>query len=104
MIFVSEEGQVTRFFEIRRLEVTKSPLACAAQAVSAERPGSAQTSQRKNLPLRLRHLRSGVIPTAAAVAGLMYLLVPPAFAQQDPGVRGGMQNTAGFLQFQGIQI
>src|SRR5262249_12767505 len=49
-----------------------------------------------------RSSRSGVIPTA--VAGLVYLLAPPAFAQQDPGVRGGLQNTAGYLQYRGIPI
>ncbi len=47
---------------------------------------------------------SGVIPTAATVAGLLHLLAPPAFAQQDPGVRGGLQNTAGYLQYRGIPI
>ena len=28
----------------------------------------------------------------------------PAFAQHDPGVRGGLLNTAGMLQFRGIPI
>src|SRR5215468_566396 len=51
-----------------------------------------------------RQLLSGVIPTAAAVAGLLYLSAPLAFAQQDPGVRGGLQNTAGVLQSHGIPI
>jgi Di-haem oxidoreductase, putative peroxidase len=45
-----------------------------------------------------------IIPRAAAAAGLLYLLAPPALAQQDPGVRGGLQNTAGYLQYQGIPI
>jgi Di-haem oxidoreductase, putative peroxidase len=57
----------------------------------------------KSSPLKLG-LPSRVIPTAAAVAGLLYLLAPPAFAQQDPGVRGGLKNTAGYLQYRGIPI
>jgi hypothetical protein len=96
---------VTRFFMVRHHEATESPLAFAVQAVSAKcRPGLAQTSQRESLALKLRHLQSGAIPTVAALIGLMYLLAPPAFAQQDPGVRGGLQNTAGYLQFRGIPI
>src|SRR5215470_13857499 len=58
----------------------------------------------KSRPFDLRHSQCGVIPTAAAAAGLVYLLAPPAFAQQDAGVRGGLQNTAGYLQFQCIPI
>jgi hypothetical protein len=57
----------------------------------------------KSSPFKLG-LPSRVIPTAAAVAGLLYLLAPPAFAQQDPGVRGGLKNTAGYLQYRGIPI
>jgi Di-haem oxidoreductase, putative peroxidase len=57
----------------------------------------------KSSPFKLG-LPSRVIPTAAAVAGLLYLLAPPAFAQQDPGVRGGLKNTAGYLQYTGIPI
>jgi hypothetical protein len=41
---------------------------------------------------------------AAAAAGLLYLLALPALAQQDSGVRGGQQNTAGYLQYRGIPI
>jgi CxxC motif-containing protein (DUF1111 family) len=52
---------------------------------------------------RLAHWSSAVVQTAA-VAGLFCLLAPPAFAQQDSGVRGGLNNTAGYLQYQGIQI
>jgi Di-haem oxidoreductase, putative peroxidase len=55
-----------------------------------------------SLAFDLKHLQCGVIP--AAVAGLVYLLAPPAFAQTDPGVRGGLRNTAGYLQYQGIPI
>src|SRR3984893_17536116 len=58
----------------------------------------------KSISFKLRHLPSGVIPTAATVAGLLHLLAPPAFAQQDPGVRGGLQNTAGYLEYRGIPI
>ncbi len=57
-----------------------------------------------SLVFDLKHLQCGVIPAAAAFAGLVYLLAPPAFAQQDPGVRGGQQNTAGYLQYRGIPI
>src|SRR5215468_2409340 len=90
---------------VRHREATWSPQACAAQAVYGQsRPGFAQSGQRRGLSSKLRHLQSGVIPTAAAIAGLMYLLGPPAFAQQDPGVRGGQQNTAGYLQYRGISI
>jgi hypothetical protein len=45
-----------------------------------------------------------IIPRAAAAAALLYLLAPPALAQQDPGVRGGQQNTAGYLEYRGIPI
>jgi hypothetical protein len=38
------------------------------------------------------------------VAGLLCLLATPAFAQEDSGVRGGLNNTAGYLQYQGIPI
>ena len=41
---------------------------------------------------------------AAAVAAVACVLAIPAFAQQDPGIRGGTQNTAGGLQHQGIAI
>src|SRR6266568_2458563 len=45
--------------------------------------------------------------TACAAAVLLVspnLLLTQALAQQDPGVRGGYQNTAGMLQFRGIKI
>jgi hypothetical protein len=38
------------------------------------------------------------------VVGALCHFVWPAFAQQDPGVRGGLNNTAGYLQYQGIAI
>jgi hypothetical protein len=43
-------------------------------------------------------------PAAAMVAGLLCAVAAPAFAQQDSGVRGGLNNTAGYLQYQGIPI
>jgi CxxC motif-containing protein (DUF1111 family) len=39
-----------------------------------------------------------------AVAGMLCLLASSAFAQTDSGVRGGLNNTAGYLQYQGIPI
>jgi hypothetical protein len=101
---------MARFFMVRQHEAVKSRLACALlQVFSANcRPELAETSQcerqPKSLPFNYKDLRSGVIPTAAAVAGLLCLLAPPSFAQQDPGVRGGQQNTAGYLQYRGISI
>jgi hypothetical protein len=41
---------------------------------------------------------------AAMAAGMLCVLASPAFAQQDSGVRGGQNNTAGYLQYQGIPI
>src|SRR5262245_38214834 len=67
----------------------------------AAKPGP---SSLKSCAFDLKQLQSGVIPTAATVAGLVYLLAPPALAQTDPGVRGGQQNTAGYLQYRGIPI
>jgi hypothetical protein len=40
----------------------------------------------------------------AMIAALGYLVATSALAQHDPGVRGGMQNTAGALQQRGIPI
>ena len=40
----------------------------------------------------------------AILTGTLSLLATPAYAQQDPGVRGGIQNTAGMLQYRGIPI
>jgi hypothetical protein len=40
----------------------------------------------------------------SVVAGAICLLATTAFAQQDPGVRGGLRNTGGGLQSQGIPI
>jgi Di-haem oxidoreductase, putative peroxidase len=45
-----------------------------------------------------------MIWTIRITTGLFCLLATSAFAQHDPGVRGGMNNTAGFLQFRGIPI
>jgi Di-haem oxidoreductase, putative peroxidase len=38
------------------------------------------------------------------LAHLVGLVALPALAQHDPGVRGGLQNTAGYLQYRGIPI
>ena len=38
------------------------------------------------------------------VASIACLLAEQAFAQRDPGVRGGLQNTGGGLQAQGLKI
>jgi len=46
------------------------------------------------------NLRTLAISTVA----LLCLSGMPALAQTDPGVRGGQQNTAGNLQFRGVQI
>ena len=99
---------MTRFFMVPHHATANSRLAQLQDVVAKYRSGFAETSPRerppKSISFKLRHLPSGVIPTAATVAGLLHLLAPPAFAQQDPGVRGGLQNTAGFLQFRGIPI
>jgi Di-haem oxidoreductase, putative peroxidase len=42
--------------------------------------------------------------TPVVLTGVLYLLAMPAFAQHDPGVRGGLLNTAGMLQYRGIPI
>jgi hypothetical protein len=41
---------------------------------------------------------------AAVAAATSCLLATEGFAQKDPGVRGGLQNTGGGLQAQGIPI
>jgi hypothetical protein len=41
---------------------------------------------------------------AASIAAVLNCSAIPAFAQHDPGVRGGVQNTAGQLEFRGIPI
>ena len=48
-------------------------------------------------------MRRTVISRTAAAA-VVCLLTSPAFAQKDPDVRGGVNNTGGGLQFQGIPI
>jgi hypothetical protein len=42
----------------------------------------------------------------AGVTGVILscLATTSAFAQHDPGVRGGLNNTAGYLQYRGIPI
>ena len=41
---------------------------------------------------------------AALAAAVLCALTVPAWGQTDPGVRGGLQNTGGGLQQQGIPI
>ena len=48
-------------------------------------------------------MRRTVISRTAAAA-VVCLLTSPAFAQKDPGVRGGLSNTGGGLQAQRIPI
>ena len=65
--------------------------------------GKAGTLCRTNAAIsigRLRALRALV--HLAAMLGLA--AAAPALAQSDPGVRGGQQNTAGWLQFRGAPI
>ena len=50
------------------------------------------------MQIQLRYVHTMML---GAVLGLA---ATPAFAQRDPGVRGGMQNTSGWLQQQGIPI
>src|SRR5215468_10878498 len=38
------------------------------------------------------------------IAALLSMSGASVLAQTDPGVRGGMQNTAGYLQYRGIPI
>ena len=64
--------------------------------------------QRKSLEgserVRMSKISRRGFVKAAALAGTLYLLATPGFAQQDPGVRGGVQNTSGMLEFRGIPI
>ena len=45
-----------------------------------------------------------MIRSASVTALLCLLATTSAFAQKDPGVRGGLNNTAGYLQYRGIPI
>ena len=47
----------------------------------------------------MRNCRSSAMWTVALVC----MLGASGLAQTDPGVRGGQQNTAGYLQYRGIQ-
>jgi hypothetical protein len=102
---------MTRFFVVRRHRAAaKSGLDRAPLLVACggSRDGFADASQRGRQTERvlsnLRHLLSGAAATTAAAAGLLYILAPAALAQTDPGVRGGLQNTAGYLEYRGIPI
>src|SRR6516165_6897383 len=44
------------------------------------------------------------VSCAAAIAATCFVLASESFAQTDPGVRGGLNNTGGGLQAQGKQI
>jgi hypothetical protein len=97
---------MTRFFVVRRHRaVAKSRAACALLGVVygefAERSRRERDTRHR---FNVGHLPFEAIVTAAAVTGLLYLLPSPVFAQTDPGVRGGLQNTAGYLQYRGIPI
>jgi Di-haem oxidoreductase, putative peroxidase len=58
---------------------------------------------RKTVATRMS-IYGGVMFRALTVAGSLCLLSTAAVTQQDPGVRGGVQNTAGYLQYRGIPI
>src|SRR5262245_21304329 len=51
----------------------------------------------------MTQMRRTVVFCTAATA-FVCLLTSQGFAQHDPGVRGGLNNTGGGLQAQGIQI
>jgi CxxC motif-containing protein (DUF1111 family) len=51
-----------------------------------------------------RASRGRVMFKVVSTSSLLCLLATSAFAQQDPGIRGGLQNTAGYLQYRGIPI
>src|SRR5215831_2250151 len=44
------------------------------------------------------------VSSAAVIAAMCCVLASESFAQTDPGVRGGLRNTGGGLQAQGIPI
>jgi hypothetical protein len=81
---IDEEAHLTIFFSANR---------------GPRKPGFAPLTA---LPFRL--LRPGAIPAAAAITGLLCFVGTPTFAQTDPGVRGGLNNTAGYLQYNSIPI
>jgi Di-haem oxidoreductase, putative peroxidase len=99
---------MTRFFVGHRAAAKSQLDRAQLIVVSGGSPGFADVGQRgrqpRSRPSNFKHLPSGVIRTAAAAAGALCLLAPPAFAQTDPGVRGGLNNTAGYLEYQGIPI
>src|SRR5215475_13301053 len=49
-------------------------------------------------------LRKASSCRALALAGVLSLAAAPAAPQTDPGIRGGVLNTAGWLQYRGIPI
>jgi len=52
----------------------------------------------------MRALARKRLQRALLATGIFSLAVNPAIPQVDPGVRGGTQNTAGWLQYRGIPI
>jgi hypothetical protein len=84
VIYCEEEAQLIRFFSAS--------------------PEARKTGLAPRTGFSPRHLLPGMKPATGAITGLLYLFAAPAFAQQDPGVRGGLNNTAGYLQYQGIPI
>src|SRR6266851_1379567 len=65
---------------------------------TCEQSTRSHPSPRETAAMHACHLRG------APLVGLFLILSMPAFAQKDPGVRGGFQNTAGALQQKGIPI
>jgi len=59
---------------------------------------------RARLLFRGRHVMAFVMKGTACAAIAFWLFSTLAYAQQDPGIRGGFQNTAGMLQYRGIPI
>jgi hypothetical protein len=80
-VIFEEEARLNRFFRVVR-----------------------EGCKRKMAALPRRQRRLGVIPAAAAITGFLSVFAGPASAQTDPGVRGGLSNTAGYLEYQGILI
>src|SRR5258707_1377848 len=71
-------------FWFRHQAAAKSRLACAGlRVVQAQGRAAYAGTIRRERPPKSVPFKLGVIPKAAAAAGLLYLLAPPAFAQQD---------------------
>src|SRR4051794_13405830 len=68
-------------------------LACPDDAGSGRRPGDRPA--RPALRFRMAFLLSVAAASCAS---------SPAVAQRDPGIRGGLENTAGMLEYHGLPI